>query len=53
MSAKVELRRNKNTGEVEAFKNGAKVGSVSTMGDEATVDDAKQKESSKEKLSKQ
>lgn len=31
----VELRRNKKTGIVEAFRNGKKVGPIITMGDEA------------------
>lgn len=30
----VELRRNKKTGLVEAFRNGKKVGPIITMGDE-------------------
>ena len=29
----VEFRRNKNTGKIEAYKNGVKIGSVITMGD--------------------
>lgn len=30
----IEFKRNKDTGELEAYKNGKKVGSVGTMGDE-------------------
>jgi hypothetical protein len=30
----IELRRNKETGIVEAWKNGEKIGDVITMGDE-------------------
>lgn len=29
----VEFVRNKNTGKIEAYKNGVKIGSVRTMGD--------------------
>lgn len=32
--AKIEFKRNKETGEVEAYKNGKKIGEVKTMGDE-------------------
>lgn len=35
----VELRRNKKTGIVEAFKDGKKVGKVVTMGDTDKGDD--------------
>lgn len=35
----VELRRNKKTGIVEAFRNGKKVGPIITMGDEANGKD--------------
>jgi len=35
----VELRRNKKTGLVEAFRNGKKVGPIITMGDEANGTD--------------
>lgn len=30
----VEFKRNKKTGKLEAYKNGKRVGSVGTMGDE-------------------
>lgn len=33
MESKVEFKRNKETGIVEAFKNGKKIGEVTTMGD--------------------
>lgn len=32
----IEFKRNKKTGNVEAWKNGKKIGDVSTMGDEVT-----------------
>lgn len=34
----IELKRNKRTGIVEAWKNGKKVGEVITMGDEVKKD---------------
>lgn len=30
----IEFKRNKDTGELEAYKNGKKIGNIKTMGDE-------------------
>ena len=37
----VEFRRNKNTGKIEAYKNGVKIGSVITMGDKEFKNNSK------------
>ena len=37
----VEFVRNKNTGKIEAYKNGVKIGSVRTMGDKEFKNNSK------------
>lgn len=34
----IEFRRNKETGEIEAYKDGEKAGKVSTMGEDVNKD---------------
>lgn len=46
----IEFRRNKETGILEAYKNGKYVGNVITMGDEITKGDKDNEQSGSKKL---